>query len=316
MPRFGTHDWIALHAYSWLPENESWWILENMDDYLLGTELPDNGGHPQGIGDTTLHHVYYDSSEELVDNSSAVRALVEYNLAMAFLNVGNYSAAALHAGIMSHYIVDVGVFGHVMGSGTDWGAETHHSDYEDRVESRTDEYPGDTFTSYLSYDGALSELDAYNATLQIAYDTTFDTDGSLTCVWMDANYAWSNQTFVDRAGESMNLCVNVLADVLHTLNVRADPDVTIANFKTLFAHRNVTMIHPSFSQSKPLGVKAAMVSDWTASEYIYVKLSNVTEGLDTDTRFVNQTTGRALGASGTGIITFGGPDVNLVVYYA
>jgi hypothetical protein len=38
---------------------------------------------------------------------------------------------AKHAGIMSHYIVDVAVFGHVMGSSTDWGSEAHHSDYVD-----------------------------------------------------------------------------------------------------------------------------------------------------------------------------------------
>jgi len=236
-PKFGTHDWIALQATNWLPEEERWWILKSLDQYLLGNELPDNAGHPLGIGDTALHHVYYDSSESLTDDSSAVRALTEYDLALGFLNEGDYSAAALHAGIMSHYIVDVGVFGHVMGSGTDWGAEVHHSDYEDRVETRTDEYPTDTFSTYISYDGTLSEIDAYDASLDIAYDTTFDTDGTLTCVWMDANYDWNNQIFVDRAGESVNLCVNTLADVLHTLYSNMVPDATLACFDALFRYK-------------------------------------------------------------------------------
>ena len=233
-PRFATHDWIALHAASLLPAYDSWWITENREQYLLGTELPDNAGHPQGIGDTALHHVYYDSSESLTDDSAADRALAEYNLALGFLNEGDYSDAALHAGIMSHYIVDVGVFGHVMGSGTDWGAEIHHSDYEDRVETRTDEYPTDTFSTYISYDGTLSEINAYDASLDIAYDTTFDTDGALTCIWMDTNYDWNDQTFVDRAGESVNLCVNTLADVLHTLYSNMVPDATLASFDAVF----------------------------------------------------------------------------------
>ena len=34
---------------------------------------------------------------------------------------------------------------------------------------------------------------------------------------MDQNYSWKNQTFKNRAGESLNLAANYLADVLHTL---------------------------------------------------------------------------------------------------
>jgi len=52
---------------------------------------------------------------------------------------------------------------------------------------------------------------------ELAYDTTFNTDGTLTCTWMDQNYDWNDPTFKNRAGESLNLATNYLADVLHTL---------------------------------------------------------------------------------------------------
>jgi hypothetical protein len=42
--------------------------------------------------------------------------------------------ASKQAGIMTHYIADVTVFGHVRGAKTDWGTETHHSDYEGYVQ--------------------------------------------------------------------------------------------------------------------------------------------------------------------------------------
>ena len=50
-----------------------------------------------------------------------------------------------------------------------------------------------------------------------------------------------------------------------------------------------------------------------ASAFVSTKLNNVTEGLDTDSGFVNQTSGEALGASGVGVLTFGGPFVNPIV---
>ncbi|TET89605.1 MAG: hypothetical protein E3J35_09355 [Methanomassiliicoccales archaeon] len=61
-PDYGTHDWIAQHALDWLPDNEKRYILDNLHDYLYGTELPDNGGAPDGIGDNFNHHVYHHSS--------------------------------------------------------------------------------------------------------------------------------------------------------------------------------------------------------------------------------------------------------------
>lgn len=215
-PDYATHDWTAQHALDWLPSEEKQFILDNLAAYLYGTELPDNGEAPDGIGDTVKHHVYYWANGSLQDDSSAFRAWQEYNDALVYLSVSNYSMAAKSAGMMSHYIVDVGVFGHVMGSSTDWGGETHHSDYEGYVETRTSNYSAQ-FDSYLSFDGSLEQISAYNATLKLAYETTFDTDGGLTCVWMDQHYNWSDPTFKYRAGESLNLAVNILADVFHAL---------------------------------------------------------------------------------------------------
>jgi hypothetical protein len=215
-PNYGTHDWIAQHALDWLPNTSKQYIIDHLSTYLYGTELPDNGQAPDGIGDTTDHHVYYYANGTLQDDSAANRASTEYLNALDYLRQGDLVDAAKYAGIMTHYISDVAVFGHVMGSGTDWGAETHHSDYEDYVDARTSSYGGE-FNSYLVFDGKLDKISAYNATIHLAYDTTFDINGGLTCKWMDQNYDWSNTLFKNRAGESLNLAVNSVADVLYTL---------------------------------------------------------------------------------------------------
>jgi hypothetical protein len=215
-PDYGTHDWVAQHALDWLPPDEKAYLENNLATYLYGTELPDNGLVSDGIGDTTKHHVYYFSDGTLQDDSSAVRALEEYNLALSFLNADDFVNASKHVGMMAHYIVDLAVFGHVMGSGTTWGSEQHHSDYENYVKTRTNSYEDD-FNIYLSYTGSLDTITAYDAALNLANDTTFDVDGDFTCVWMDQNYDWNNPLFKDRCGESLNLAVNYLADVIHTL---------------------------------------------------------------------------------------------------
>ncbi|MEM3356610.1 MAG: C39 family peptidase [Candidatus Bathyarchaeia archaeon] len=214
-PKYGTHDWIAHHALDWLPQKEKWFIVKNVVSYLYGTELPDNSSVPSGIGDTAKHHVYYFSNGSLQDDASAVRAQEEYAKAVSLFKAGDLANASLRLGVVTHYISDVAVFGHVMGSGTDWGAEAHHSDYESYVQSRTDSYD-DEFNVFLNFDGVLSQISAYDTALELAYDTTFGGEEGLTCVWMDTNYNWSNPTFKNRCGESLNLAVNLIADVLHT----------------------------------------------------------------------------------------------------
>ncbi|MCJ2555585.1 MAG: carboxypeptidase regulatory-like domain-containing protein [Candidatus Thermoplasmatota archaeon] len=227
-PDYGTHDWIAEHALDWLPSNEKQYILSNLQDYLYGTELPDNGGAPDGIGDSFNHHVYYYSSGNLQDGISATRAQQAYEDVIDHLNSGNDALAAKYAGVMSHYIVDLAVFGHVMGSSTDWGAETHHSDYENYVRDRTTSYMSSMFDPYLAFDGALFSIDAYDAALDVAYSTTFGDGADIkSCTWMDSSYDWLDPAFKDSAGASLNRAANTLADVLHTIAVAAPSgDVT------------------------------------------------------------------------------------------
>ena len=220
-PKYGTHDWIAQHALDWLPLDEKQFILNNIANYLYGTELPDNGTIPDGVGDKGRHHVYYFANGSLQEDDSADRAREEYINATNLLKAGNLTGAVRRLGMVCHYISDLAVFGHVMGSETDWGSEsdTIHSNYESYVNGRTNSYDND-FNTYLVFDGVLSIISAYDASLQLAYDTTFDVDGDLTCVWMNQNYDWSNPIFKNRCGESLNLTVNLIADVLHTFYVR------------------------------------------------------------------------------------------------
>jgi len=219
-PNYGTHDWIAQHALDWLPIGEKQYIVDNLAVFLYGTELPDNGGASDGIGDTGLHHAYYFSNGAVQDDASALRAQDEFVKAVDFYVAGDVSNAVERLGVVSHYVSDVAVFGHVMGSSTDWSKETHHSDYEAYVEERTNNY-SDAFNSFLAFDGSLGAVSAYNATMTLAFDTTFDVNGNLTCLWMDNNYNRSNMVFGNRCRESLNLAVNVVADVLHTFYVQA-----------------------------------------------------------------------------------------------
>ena len=215
-PKYGTHDWIAQHALDWLPTEEKKYITDNLASYLYGTELPDNSQSVDGIGDTSKHHIYFNINGSVQDNAAAQRASDEYQKALNYLKNKDYPDAAKTAGIMTHYIADVAVFGHVMGSKTPWGTEVHHSDYETYVDDRTGNYDS-SFNSYLHFDGALTTTSAFYAAKNIAYDTTFGGSGGLTCVWMDHNYNWNNTTFASRCGQSLNLAVNNVADVLYTM---------------------------------------------------------------------------------------------------
>lgn len=223
-PDYGTHDWIAQHALDWLPLEEKQYILNDLAAYLYGTELPDNGEAIDGIGDTVNHHVYYFTNGSLQEDDSAVRASEEYAEALDFATAGNLTDAVKSLGIMTHYIADLASFGHVMGSHSVWGEATRHSDYENYVRTRTNTYD-DEFNTYLEWDNTLANVSAYNASTTLAYDTTFDAGGVYNCTWMEKNYDWNNPAFKDRCGESLNLAVNAIADVLHSFYLEAAPYV-------------------------------------------------------------------------------------------
>lgn len=134
----------------------------------------------------------------------------------------------------------------MMGSGTDWGNEEHHSDYESYVNTRTNRYDDD-FNVYLSHDGSLDIITAYDAARALAYDTTFDVNGDLTCVWMDQNYDWNSPAFRDRCGESINLAVNYLTDVLYTLYMSRSAKIYQVTWE------GVTYVVPIDTNSTPTG---------------------------------------------------------------
>lgn len=216
-PDYGTHDWISEHALDLLPKAEKQYLVDHRIDYLYGTELPDNDAPPKGIGDQRAHHVYFRVDGSIQADDAARRASEEYSAAKALLREGNWNAAAERAGVMSHYIADLAAWGHVMGAPSDWGAELHHSDYEEEVDARTGSYGAPGFAPYLASDGSLENISAYDAALRLARDTTFGINGSGNATWMDARYDWSSAAFVDRTGDSINKAVNAIADVLHTL---------------------------------------------------------------------------------------------------
>ena len=227
-PDYGTHDFLAQHALDYVPGDLDFWLRENLAMYLYGTELPDNRNAPlgDGIGDTTLHHVYYHASGQLQDDASAKRAQDSFQQALAYLMSRDYRNAAKWMGITAHYVTDVAVFGHVMGKSTDWGAETHHSDYEDWVNSNTNHYNA-SFKACLTFDGELQQSSPYDAALTLAYDTTFDDTGKgHTAKWMDNNYNPNDPTFQERTCESINLSVNILANLVYSITTSADvPEV-------------------------------------------------------------------------------------------
>jgi hypothetical protein len=121
-----------------------------------------------------------------------------------------------------------------MGASTQWGTEKHHSDYESYVDVRTGTYQSE-LNSYLVFDGNLTVTSTYDAAVAVARDTTFDHGGALTCTWMDQHYNWSDTQFKNRAGESLNLATNAVADVLHvfyTENIAPVPTVTSTTAST------------------------------------------------------------------------------------
>ena len=215
-PDYGTHDWIADKAIAIQTMNTSFLKTTYHARFLFGTEAPDN---TTNMGDSTNHHVYYYSSGDLQDGKSAIRASQMYQIALGYLASQDLYNAAYYVGAMTHYVADVGVFGHTMGSGTDWGAEDHHSDYENAIQSMTGSLSSPSGIS-------LGDSDAYAATLDLASEITFGDGAIMPNIWMDANYNWANSTFVTSAMASLNSSVAAVAAVVNHLLVEADSGST------------------------------------------------------------------------------------------
>ena len=256
-PDFGTHDWIAQHALDWLPAEKKQYITDNLAGYLYGTELPDSPATQGGIGDTTKHHIYYHADGTLQDDAAAQRAEQKYQTALSYLKVGDEAEAAKHAGAMTHYIADMAVFGHVMGASTDWGIETHHSDYENHITSITTAYSS-TYIKPLQYDGALTTTTTTAAAKRVALDTTFDAGGAYTAKWMDDNYDWSSTAFTTRSWESVNLATNTIADTLSTLYDASAPAKTQTTI-------TITPSKTSAKENEPITISGTINADITTT---------------------------------------------------
>jgi hypothetical protein len=120
-------------------------------------------------------------------------------------------------GAMTHYIADLGVFGHTMGEHTDWGSEVHHSDYESGIETILNSL---TLPSTIT----LGYSSAYDAAMSLAKMVTFGSGTVKPNVWMDANYDWGNSAFEESAKASLFQSVHAVAAALNHLLTAAEPD--------------------------------------------------------------------------------------------
>ena len=229
-PKYGTHDWIAETAVSFLPASESKWIKDNMVSFLIGTEAPDNSAvaeyytNKQGYGDKHNHHNYYNANHtQAPDDSASKRAQKEYDKALDALKLGNNRLAAFYAGAMTHYITDLAVWAHVMGKDSPHGSEESnvHSDYETKINNtiKAKHYSDTNHTSsiyqhYIVFDGKYNNITAYQAAYNLGLNTDSGGGTAYDCVRMETE--WQNAQ--GRTGESINLAANAIADVLHRLN--------------------------------------------------------------------------------------------------
>lgn len=155
IPPYATHDWVADHALSLLPNEEKAWIVPHQTLYLVGTEAPDNRNIPNDCG--APHNGYDDGSQglsvdwnsdhsEMVSTRAARRAQEEYSKATIAYEEGDLSAAAFYLGAMAHYIGDVSQYGHA------YPDEENHSNYEGWVRNRTESFNDGVFESYVQLD--------------------------------------------------------------------------------------------------------------------------------------------------------------------
>lgn len=229
-PDYGIHDWIADKALDMQVLDVAFLRTTYHAEYLYGTEWPDNSSN---FGDTYNHHVYYFKTRAVQENDSAIRAEAMYSQALAYLRCSDLRNAALYIGAMTHYIADVGVFGHTMGAGTDWGAEVHHtSDYEPWFNSHIGSFATPTGIS-------LFDSSAYDATMGLAYTITFGLDPIKNNTWMDAHYGWLDPVFKSSALASLNESVEAVAGALNHLLTEAA--LAIPEFGSLISVMLVTI---------------------------------------------------------------------------
>ena len=227
-PPYATHDWVAEQALMLLPQTERDWLMPLKAVYLIGTEAPDFKLIPpacqtphRGYDDRSLGHSVEWASDGsgMVNDRAAKRAQEEYNKAAIAFRQGNPRAAAFFLGAMAHYIGDVSQYGHTVPN------ETHHSDYERFVATRTASFNAGHFEIFIVLD-SLVRRSAYTVVKRISLATARGKGDILSAAEMDSRWPTKGQAYLDSIGHSLNLGVNELADVLHTffLNVVSEED--------------------------------------------------------------------------------------------
>jgi hypothetical protein len=128
-------------------------------------------------------------------------------------------AAAFYLGAMAHYVGDVSQYGHSVPN------ETHHSDYERFVASRTGSFNAGNFESYIALD-SLVRRSAYTAVKRISL-ANGSRQGGDTLGCGDGQPVAHQGSSVPRQHRALaEPRRNELADVLHTffLNVLSEAD--------------------------------------------------------------------------------------------
>lgn len=229
-PPYSIHDWIAEKALSLLPEKERQWIEAHKTLYLLGTEAPDNNKIPvecntpnTGYDDRSKgHHVQWNAKHSnfyrkltgRLKDRSARRAREEYAKAVKAFKNDKLADAAYYLGAMSHYIGDVSQFGHTI------RGEKNHHNYELWVGEQMNSFDSQAFDAYIQYDGPVYRK-PYTAVKRISRVISKGEGKILSARDMDSKFKTEKDTqvYLDSVGNSLNLAINELADVLHSFNV-------------------------------------------------------------------------------------------------
>lgn len=261
---YSTHDWVAEAALEGLVAVDAgnWnWLIDRKSIFLVGTEAPDNSGvsmtldgtSVSGFGDTTMHHIYYNSDGTISNNEddAATRAKWCGDQADAAMDAQKRDLAAFYLGAMTHYIADMGVFAHVAENNVapDYiNFDLNHATFEDRVETRTNNHDDrQEFFRISSF--TVTSKTPYNAAKDLGWDTYKDPATSYGSVWLHnnwfsnwaANYAArtgetpTNQAYYNRVEQNLNNAIAACAAAMNgALGIGSSGDTGIPAYPLLF----------------------------------------------------------------------------------
>lgn len=212
---YGTHDYLAEYALSFLPEEEKAWI-RNVS-FFYGTELPDSTGNSESIGDRNAQYLKFGSRGNAISDLMANRSMLKYDVAVAALSHGEDGTASKAAGTILAYIENSGLFSRVI-EGSEKGLS-----FEAYIGTLSNApYPQERFESlfgqYISFDGSLEMISPYDAVMRVGQATYLGKkDGSCSAQWMEKSYDIGSEEFLSCAGRDFNNIINAEADALHTI---------------------------------------------------------------------------------------------------